>query len=235
MSKKRFFLLFFSISCNYLLANTSFANDVKHISQYGTYSSGGTTHYSKMELSGCVTSVSLRDSSLLVNLTYGNCDIEKDRLESVGQISDSFVNIIRHYKLATVLSGKKNLAINVSWKVSHWPLINAVNASDSWPNNIFDQASSDSLANEEFRERYKGLLKKEILNESAYFPFVGAAEKLGCSIALSDNFADPLFVKGKGLTKSMLVKWGVYSSDEATKQVYPLIKGSIEFDIVCQD
>lgn len=216
------------------LVSSGIASDINITDTYSVRSVGGVVYYSKLEQSGCTTSLNFRKGGSAINLAYGECNIEKGELETVKQIAGSFANIVDDNKLGSIFRERKYLTLNISWKISHWPLINAVNVSESWPTNLSAEYKDGSLNGDEFRVKYKGLLQKEILKETVYLPFVDSVKKMGCSISLSDDFADPLFLPGKSLTKSKLIKWGVYRSDEVNKVMYPFIKGSVKFDFLCK-
>lgn len=228
-----FISLCFSTHSGSLISST-IASD-KSINTYSSYSNNGMTSYLKSEGSGCVSRLEFRNHSSSVTLLYSGCDTGKDNLESADEIANSFLDIINYYNLEDVFKERKYLTINISWKISHWPIINAINTSDSWPKNIFDELYLSSTDENEIRIMYGELLKKEILRESVYLPFVISVEKFGCNMAISDDFADPLIIHGKKIMKDNLIKWGVFDHEEAKKDVYPLIKGPIEFSYSCQD
>jgi len=203
-------------------------------SPYSIFSDEISTSYSKLELSGCTTEITLNNDSPVLQLTYGECDIAKGHVESVSNVADSFLSIVKDHDLRPMIFQRKNLYLNFVWKVSHWPLIETANRSKSWPENIMNDLNYNNNQNRtKFIEEYKKLVEDEILKETAYLPFIHAMEKLGCSIALSDNFADPVFASRGIITRDKLIKWNVFSAGEVSKAVYPSLKGYVSFKYEC--
>ncbi len=197
---------------------------------------GDTKYYSKLEPSGCYTKIILSQNRDMVGLLYGDkCNTGHLELENVRIVADSLIDIIAYFKLAKVVKSKNMLFINYLWKISHWPLINTINEDDTWPKDfsLHYKKSYSELKQRDIKNKFRESLQNKILESTVYFPFVDTMNKVGCNLTLAKDYADPIYFDKKYLTKKELIKWGIYTSLQAKKDIYPLIKGPVGFNMNC--
>jgi hypothetical protein len=195
---------------------------------------GITQRYAKVEPSGCSTTLKSRADSFVIDLTYdGACEGIDDKRESVAEVARSFAQIVSVNGLGDAIRSKKMLSINYVWRVSHWPLIDFVNRDRGWPTNIFKSLRAEYPDREIRYSKYKNILRSRILQQEVYYPITTSLRGIGCRVELSQDYADPIFLDKKNITGGKLVEWGLYTSEQVNKDVYPLIKGPIFFTIDC--
>jgi len=126
------------------------------------------------------------------------------------------------------------LSIDVAKKVSHWPLIKYINQDDLWPVNIYEHLRKQYPKKQKQIDAYKLILRTEILKPDVYLPFTRSLDTIGCSVTLSERFADPIyFGENRSIKKSELIEWDVIDFNVIRKDVYPLFNGTVDFDVVC--
>ncbi len=199
-------------------------------------SKGKIDSYTKKEKSGCITRLSLSPSSISINLTYGGvCQPDSTQLETTQEILNSFGELVHYFNLKTNIRSKDYFTINLHWKVSHWPLIKFINEDETWPSNISKFLMSNYENKKERYTAYKDILKSKVLASQVYLPVIDSMKQLGCVTELSEYFADPIFpIDKENITREQVIKWGIFRVQAANKEIYPSIKGAIEFNVKCQ-
>lgn len=202
-----------------------------------THEQRGEEHsYSKLEESGCSSELSFRDSSPSVRFGYSDsCDVEKSALESTAQLAISFKEIVVIYSLEERLRESLSLSVNINWKGSHWPLREAINDDEYWPENIYDYLEG-KYDEQKLRDvEFIALLRAKILSLDVYLPFTKVIKNKDCDVNLSEWLGDPIPIRSKFLARrESLVEWGAFTVLEAKKSVYPVFKGAIFFDVSCK-
>ncbi|MEJ2613070.1 MAG: hypothetical protein P8179_24200 [Candidatus Thiodiazotropha sp.] len=166
---------------------------------------------------------------------HTRCEAAKTELELVFDVANSFIEIVEENKLKDDLKERKILAVNYIWKIPHWPIIESINNDSAWPNNIFKTLSDEYPDDDERYLKYIEILRSKILEQNVYYPFIKAMQKIGCLADVQEYYADPIFMGGKFVIKKEdLIEWGVYTTEQAKKEIYPYFKSSITFLIDCQ-
>lgn len=200
---------------------------------FGKQKTGALIYYSKSEPSGCVTELRVKQNSKSMDLVYGYCEAKREKLESVGDISRSFLDIVKHNMIEDEIKNKNMLTVNIAWKIAHWPLIDYINKDDRWPQNILQYLNDKYVDISERREVYKQILQDELLEKDVYLPILYLFKDYGCKVSLSKDFIDSFNIENQVVSRSKIVKWGVFEEGSVTKDFYPLIKGSVVFDVSC--
>lgn len=232
MNRLHILLLLLMLAC--IACADPSRSDASSVSMYGKKNDREMTYYFKREISGCVTELRLNENWSSIDLIYGDmCDVASDKLDSVADIAASFESIVRHFSLGDIVKSKETLTIDIGWKVSHWPLIKHINENKAWPGDIFHSLRLEYPDKKTRHKKYKNVLRNEIMQKKVYFPFVVSMQQLGCQLSPSEYYADPIYMDSVYLSKEDLIEWGVFTSSQAKKNVYPDIKGPIIFDMVC--
>jgi hypothetical protein len=188
--------------------------------------------YSKVESSGCFTEISLSDNSGSFFIFHGRgCKAPSSIKEGVNRIAESVSEIINYFKLSDEIRAKEGVLINIGWSLDHEPLIRFINDDETWPTDIFRYIKHKYESSDDRYAAYKERLQQEIIKSKIYLPFINVMEKIGCRMTLSEYFVDGHFFDNYAYSKTTLIKKGVFSKQEVKKDVYPYIKGTIQFDL----
>ncbi len=189
-------------------------------------------YYHKLEPSGCYTRLLWYKNANRISISHDRqCEIESEKRESVREISNSVYEIMKYFDLGEKIKTIKEVAINIGWNVNNEPLLQYINNNEEWPDNIFEYSRNMATKEEDCLAVYTNFVRNEIIKSNIYNPFIEVMRKFDCIMTLKDNFVDGLlFDRGKrNLTKENLIKNGVFKEEEARKDVYPQLKGAIEF------
>ena len=216
--------------CSFLVSSFSFALEDDSFSYSFKW---GVKEYSIVERSGCRTIISIGEDSSRIDIMYGGaCEAIEGNPEDVSNIASSINALIFKYDLVDEFKEKSKVSINISWLLSNWPLIDFINESSWWPQD-FQNKVKDKYNKKEQVIAYRKMFEKAILDENVYGAILTVFDETGCTLTLSESFADPMNFERMSFSKDILIDLGVFSSLEAKKLVYPKIKGPVIFDLEC--
>lgn len=185
--------------------------------------------YRKLEPSGCTTQLALIPKWSMIRISYLGACVKPE--ESTTEIVQSLHDIVANFQLTDSIKTMRQMEVDITWKVSHWPLLQLLNNDPDWPNNAssyFARKSGDPKI-----KKYIELMRSKLLAADVYGPFLSFMTAQGCSTTLKPYYADPLYPGKDSISKQQLIKWGVYTSEQAHKTVYPNIIGFVGFKFSC--
>ncbi len=188
-------------------------------------------YYEKAGEGGCLYRILVRDDAF--GMSYGAlCKTELKTGVSSRKFSKQLKKIVDYFDLSKELSEAKYVRINIGGKISHEPLIRAVNNDDSWPFNYPQHLAKRFADDLERSAEYRVQLSRIILSNEGYGAVVDMLSEIGVSVCLADDFVDPLYIiSERAYSSKALFKMGVFEGNDAKKMYYPLIKGSVMFEI----
>lgn len=192
----------------------------------------GYTLYSVRNSSGCTTKIRIGDSSRQLDLWHGE-GCQADTGNSVEVAAANLNEIVKTFDLDSRIKKVKLLTAYIGVHISYEPLVIFLNTANDWPNNYIEHFKSMAPSGDEAAEMYGDYLRNIILESKLYIPIFNAVNEWGCEARLSANLFDPLFFDKHKVTGKDLTRWGVFSNNEALKDLFPSAKGGLEFEINC--
>lgn len=172
----------------------------------------------KLEVKSNVT------SSILVISNVGDCEsLEVNPNLYLDKVPLLLELAFSNKKISKLIANKSVIEVRFNHKISNWHIVNELNGSELW---LLKEETLTSM--DEYKKYLFSEIKKTNFTKSIKKSFL----KHGCTINLSENFADSNFSKPHFIYKSDLVDWRVeLSTGNINKNVFPNLKGGIFFDI----
>jgi hypothetical protein len=193
----------------------------------------GLAYFSKIEPSACHTKLVKKHNT--ISFSYV-CDknVDVEYLESMGEIVNSFHDIVQHYSLQASMQTSKYFQFQFIWKVEGWPVVKSINNNKEWPNDFNKDFNFKHKNKKDRFMAYRRMLREAFLKADAYLPLTNLLKPLGCNISLNEYFLDPIYIGGEDdSSRKKLVSLNVFSELTANKSHYPFIHGWTLFNIDC--
>lgn len=202
--------------------------EVRNLDSYSFTKKWGEENYVISDQFGCKSVVRFFDSDTHFDIMSGGIDCKSSKPKNVEIIISSLKELFRKYHLKNKLFNMAGVSINLSWKVSNWPLTLYANESDKWPKEITPEISD--IKNESLRY----LFEQTILDVQVYGLFVDFFRANGCILTLNKYFSDPMNYTQMYLTNTELLKMNFFGDELVKKREYPYIQSPIIFDLKCK-
>ncbi len=214
--------------------NIGCVNSEDNAAEYSHENDGTYDEYIKTESNGCMAVIRTRNDSTHIDFWYGEGCSKQSPIVDTRIVATHFDQIANHFKIANDFKNKEVLSINIGSAISHEPLIHYINNNTEWPNNYIEYFDANNTNEEDSYSAYVKSLRDVILTSKLYDPFKSVMNEMGCPLVLKERYVDGIFYNKHILTQKKLVEWEVLTTENAKKELYPSLKGGMEFDIKCQ-